>query len=322
MAANPTYLDFATTQDASLRGAMDHVITASLTFAVPILHWLAIAYIVLTFSLVAGNVMTVHTMIGRLLRLLFVVYFITGSGGYTTHVRDLAFDGVPQAIASVLTDTPTLTSAAQQFDIVSKAADNIVADAMAKNSLFSANGIGNSVAAWAADGGIQGINAVMFGVWLLGRVLLAIVLCFGPWLLVFELFDRTRGFVDQWIGKIVGLSVFGLASAVLLQIVLRGELDMLTQVHNSGGNIDQIIAQLVHVVALLATDALAMLALPAICAIGSAAAAGHAVASGAFAGAFGRAASTAAANGSRGAQALAASVRQGVRQGIKSARSA
>jgi type IV secretion system protein VirB6 len=309
-----TFLAYATAQDTALRKSMDAVINASLSAAVPALHWLAIIYIVITFATVAANAMTVNAFIGRTVRLSVVVTLISTSGFYVQHVRDLLFDQVPTEIASVVTGAPSLTSAAQQFDLVSMAADHIVADAQAKNTWFTANGIGNSVAAWFADIAINLLTSIMFGVWMLGRWLLAVGLCMGPWLLLFELFDRTRGWVSQWIGHLVGVLVFSLSSAVILQILLRGEMDLLRAVNNSASNVDEIIGQLFHVAGFVGAGALTMLAAPVTFAIGSGSAAGHGVA---MAGGFGLMRRAASGGGGRAAQSprpMAAEGRRGLRR--------
>jgi hypothetical protein len=72
-----TFLAYATAQDTALRNSMDAVINASLSAAVPVLHWLAIIYIVITFATVAANAMTVNAFIGRTVRLSVVVTLIS-----------------------------------------------------------------------------------------------------------------------------------------------------------------------------------------------------------------------------------------------------
>lgn len=282
----PTYLNFAQIQDAAVISGMNSVINASLAFVWPIVHWLAIIYLIVLFVQVASNAMTMSAFIGKFVRLFVVVALIHTSGIYTKYVRDLAFTEVPNAIAQVVTGTQPGVSAAAQFDTITMATDNLFATALKLNAGSGwIAGVANTIALWIANGAADLMIAIMFGIWLLGRKLLAIVLCFGPWLLLFELFDMTRGFTAQWLGKIVGLLVFQLASATLMVIMLKGESTILQAIKASPSvDIDQTIGTLMHLVVFLATDALTMIALPAICAIGSGVAAGHAVASGVIGG--------------------------------------
>ena len=263
---------------------MDSVIGNSLTAAWPVVHWLSVIYIVITFAQVTANLMTMSAFLGRAVRLFFVVFLLHSAGIYQQYVRTLAFVDVPNEIATVVSGSPVGVSAAAQFDKVSQAADFLVADAEAKNaghSIFSVSAIGNEIGIRLADGFINLMVAFMFGVWLLGRMLLAVVLCYGPWLLLFELFERTRGFTEAWIGKIVGLLVFQFASAVLLQILIQCISHVLMDIHAApGASVDDIVNNLMHLAGFMMTGLITLIALPSICAIGSGAAAGHAVATG------------------------------------------
>ena len=317
MAGSTTYLAFATNQDALVTAGMDSVIIRVLPAVWPIFHWLAVIYIIITFAQVTANVMTMNVFLGRAVRLFAVVFLIHSAGSYQQYVRTLAFVDVPNEIASIVSGAPADVSAAAQFDKVTQNVDYLLADALAKNTGSWAAEIGNVVAIHAVQIVADLFVAIMFFIWMLGRTLLAIVLCYGPFILLFELFERTRGFVEAWAGKIVGLLVYQLATAVVLQILIVG---LTTQLQNakaaSGIGIDEMISNLVRIASFLGGDILVLIALPSICAIGSGAAAGHAVASG-----FGMAGATVAgrnlgqsmAHSIRGAgSAAAASIRRAV----------
>ena len=271
-----TFAGIAQTQDTALRAAMDAVTSASLSYAVTPLRALLVIYVAITFLLFAGGSLGRNGLIGRLLRAAFVWMIVTSGTVYASDIRDLCFDGIPNQIATTINGQGATISAAAQFDKVSAAADSMVAAVRAQNTGWSVSALSNAIGAWIATAGLQFVLGVMCAVWLLGRKLMAVVLCFGPWLICFELFDRTRGWVDQWLGKIVGLLVFQLASSVLLQLMLTGEMNLMQQFHNATSvGVDEAVGQLFHVVVMVAMDAITMLALPAVCAIGSGAAAGH-----------------------------------------------
>ncbi len=126
------------------------------------------------------------------------------------------------------------------------------------------------MSAWLADFAMQVLLACIVAVWLLGQTLLAIIICFGPLLLCFELFDRTRGFVDQWIGKIVGMTAFGLATSVLMAIMMQG---LTTLMQSADGSIAssgaQAVSVMLHVIIAITLDAFTMIALPSIVGFGS-----------------------------------------------------
>lgn len=244
----------------------------------PVLAAIVVTYVAISFMYLAGGEITLKGFLGKTVRLFIVVQFIVNAANYNQYVRDFFFDGVPAEFAAAFMDTPATLSSAQQFDKASGEVDSLVAAAQMQNTGWSTEALSNSMAIWVADIGIKIMIAVWAFVWSLGRFLLAVVLGFGPWILVFELFDRTRGFVDHWIGTLVGLVVYQLAGAITLQIVMTGAFALLTAIHVSGTvNADEMVGMLVQVFYFFAMSALTMLALPFICSVGSGAAAGNAV---------------------------------------------
>lgn len=292
MAVDTSFATFAAGQDAALRAGMDNVIQASITTMLPVGRILLVIFVAVSLALFSAGRLGGNALIGRVIRGLAIVYFIGAASVYDASIRDVAFDHIPTAFATAINGGGVTITAGQQFDIVSTAADNLVAEVRKKNTGWSASAISNSIAAWIADAGLQFVFLVIAAMWLLGRKLMALVLCFGPWLAWFELFDRTRGWVDQWLGKIVGLLVFQLAADSLMQISMQGEMQLLrtAQAQVTAAGSDEALGLLFHIFAWIGTDALAMLVLPTICAIGSGAAAGHAAAAMFAMGAPGRAA--------------------------------
>ena len=292
--ADTSFAGYAQFQDEALRAGMDAVIATSLAQAVPVLRVLMGLYVLLTFALMAGQRITAYTFVGRCVRAIVVLGLITGQGFYAQHIRDNTFDTIPNAVASIINGGGTRISAAQQFDLVSQAAEAMVADVRSRNTAWSSAAISNGIGVWVAGAAINLVNAIIAGMWLLGRKLMAIVICFGVWLLVFELFDRTRGWVDHWIGAIVGLLVFQLGSSILLQVMLRGEMAMFRSLMtNPTANADEAVYNLFRVAGYIGTDALTMLALPIICAVGSGIGAAQGVGMALAAGVPGRAAAMA-----------------------------
>jgi type IV secretion system protein VirB6 len=281
MAASLSYAQFAQEQDAALRSGMDHVIGAGLADAVPILRVLAVVYIIVWFFMLGANEISLRGFVGKAIRIGVVTTLIAGSGFYIQHVRDFLFDGAPNEIATVIGGANTPITAAAQFDENSARIDSVVASIHENNRAWTLKGVADAIAAWFTGLALNTEIGLMFGVWMLGRKLLAIALCFGPWLLLFELFERTRGFVMAWVGTLVGLLVYQLGSSVLMKISLVSLGQLLAQSKSSEmayraaglSYTDQAIGTLFHVVCYVLSDVFALLALPAICAIGVGAAA-------------------------------------------------
>jgi hypothetical protein len=178
--------------------------------------------------------------------------------------------------------------------------------------------VADAIAAWFAGCLIQFWNGVSFDIWLFGRKLLGIVLCMGPWVLTTELPDRTRGYVDQWVGIIVGLIVFQLAAAIELQLMLHSQSAMLMKVRGSidSVSIDEAVGTLFHLATMMFMDALTMLALPMVCGIGSGAAAAHGYAMALIAAAPLRVAKAGVTSGARGARLLSGAAGRSSRNAI------
>ncbi len=270
-----TYEAIASGRIQQLKTTMDAVIGAELQFVVPILKSLLIMFVVRQFTLTYTGNMTVERFVGSCARAAVVVFLISHSGSFVQYVRDPIFDKIPQAISSSIlsaagAQTTSSTTIAQQFDKVSSASDAITASIIAKQTGWSVSSLVNYASASFANFAVQFLLGGIAGVWLLGQSLLAIILCFGPLLLGFELFDRTRGWVDQWIGKLVGMTAFGIGTSILLAIEMTGETNMLRAVNanlpNSG---PEAVAALLRVGVNVLLDFFTMAALPTICAYGS-----------------------------------------------------
>jgi type IV secretory pathway VirB6-like protein len=93
--------------------------------------------------------------------------------------------------------------------------------------------------------------------------LIAIALAIGPMLLPLELFERTRGFVDQWIGKFVGFIAHGLGATIVLAMQMQGLQNMLNQVNGvAGTNPPAAVGMLLHCVGDSVLDFLTIAAVP------------------------------------------------------------
>lgn len=268
-----TFAGFAQIQDDAIRAAMDAVITAELTAVRTPLKVLLGIYVMINFIVFACGAMGANTIIRKLVTAAAVSFFLTNTMAYSTYIRDFMFDDVPNEIATVVNGQGSQLTAAQQFDTVSKAAENLVATAQAQNAgRWSAAAIGDIISIWIASACMHITFAIQSGIWLLGRKFFGIVLCFGPWLLPFELFERTRGWVDHWFGLLVGLTTFQLASSILMQFQLRGQMSIMQYYHANPGGAMDVVNHLFEVLQYIVSDVVAMIALPAICGIGSGAA--------------------------------------------------
>jgi hypothetical protein len=211
------------------------------------------------------------------IRAVVIAYLLSTTEAYGLWVRDRFFTTIPNEITRLVVGSAAPLTAAQQFDNLSLYTDTVIASALGQATSLSQ--IGDRVALWWADTLIHLLLAVEFFIFLLGRKLMAIVIVIGPFLLLFELFEATRGYCRSWVGKLVGLTVFQLASTSLLVINAQGAYFFVQNIlNNPPAGLSQQIANIDRFSMWCLGDALAMLALPSVVAIGSGAAAGSAVA--------------------------------------------
>ncbi len=273
--AGATYEAIAAERIEQLKAMMDAVLTAEIDFMGPVVKACAAIFVGRQFLLLAYGSMSIERFMGSCIRVLVIAFLIGQSPHFVAQVKDPVFDRIPRAGAAVILNaagagTSVSASPAQQFDAVAMASDAVTARIQARNTGWNADAFGNYIAAAFQNGLFQSLLSCIVAIWLLGQGMLAIILCFGPYLLVFELFDRTRGWVDQWIGKIVGMIAFGFGTSMLLALQMTGLLRLLRSVHENlpnGGA--EAVALLGRVVAAGVLDVFTMVALPVFTAFGS-----------------------------------------------------
>lgn len=260
---------FATDLDRTLIGGMNDVVQSGLAWAQPQLRALLVLYVVayaLGFMLTA-NVSARQAAFAALRGLM--VAAAVKSANYVPWVQEQFFTTLPNQIAAALNGPRTAVSSAQQFDILWSAALRV-------NGLILQQASG-----WlhVVDRGVAwGIAAVcvlallvMFIMWSIPRIFLALVICIGPFLIPLYLFRTTRSFVEAWIGKLVGLTVLQLAASILMRVLLiivnarfRAMQD------NLGDNIDMMLSSFFGIAILFCMGALLMVVLPTAVSIGAA----------------------------------------------------
>ncbi len=274
---NPTnivgisFASLAQARSDQLGATMDTVLSAEGAVLMPILQALFLIFIGRQFLLCMYGHMGMERFMMSAIRVGIIVLLISHTNQFAQYVREPVFTTIPQTIAGFAGgSTSASQTIAAQFDAVSAGADALTASTVKVNSGWAPSAFINCMSAWLADFAMQVLLACIVAIWLLGQTLLAIIICFGPLLLCFELFERTRGFVDQWIGKIVGMTAFGLATSVLMAIMMQG---LTTLMQNADGSIAssgaQAVSVMLHVIIAITLDAFTMIALPSIVGFGS-----------------------------------------------------
>jgi hypothetical protein len=271
------YEGLAAHRMALLQTTMDAVIAAEVNVLFPILKALFLIYIGQQFLLAMAGDLTMQRFWSTVMRSGIIILLVTHNGAFVQYVRDPIFTQVPQALAAMVAGGADSTANANaplavQFDHMAGKVTIILLHIMHQMAIDDPVSWLNALFATWSFVGFQLLLALIVAVWLIGQTFIAIILAIGLPMLCFELFDRTRGFVDAWIGKILGLLAFGFGTSFLLALSMKDLTDLMTAVLSTDDTTLQA-TLFFQVVEGAALDLLAMVGLPAIVAFGSGAAA-------------------------------------------------
>lgn len=273
------YATLASDRLANLKAMMDSIINAETAYVTPVLKALFLIYLGRQFLMMNWGYVSGNTFVSTMLRSGIIILLVTKAGAYVQYIRDPIFDRVPQALAAMASSSyggagTVAANPAQQFDDTALAINHITAQILALNTSWSVAALGNYFSASLSNGGAQAILACIVAVWMLGMTLLAIILCFGKVILLFELFNRTRGFVDSWIGKMLGIVAYGFGTNILMALLMTELMTTLTRASaNLPSNAAEAVSVLAGIVGNLIYDLVTLAALPVAVGFSSSAAA-------------------------------------------------
>lgn len=269
-----TFVDIASTRVADLQSMMNTVISAEHGILLPILKALVAMYITRQILLVMWGHMSVGTLLNCVVRALVITFLLNSTTNFNTYVVNNVFTNTPQILTNLGVGSYTPGTAGKsspaQFDAVSASGDALAAQIRARSTCWSSTCFTNSGTAYFSDAAFQVILCCIFAVWFLGLNLIAIALVMGQLILLFEFFDRTRGFVDQWIGKLVGFGAFGFATSIVLAMQMQGMQTMLNKLNGlAGTNVDAAVSMFTHAIGSSVIDLLMIIACPVAFGFGS-----------------------------------------------------
>jgi len=162
-------------------------------------------------------------------RVIFMLWLIVG-GGWTGTVNKMVLEDFPNELAQRIHGAAYDMRAVDQFDTVDQVIKGIAATALgqATNPVY----VGERIIIHAGTKFASAMNGLMFYVWCAERMLLYMVVTMGAFLLIFIPFDGTAQFMRQNFGKMVGLSAWQLASAIMVKVMLTGTMLRLDQLSN------------------------------------------------------------------------------------------
>jgi type IV secretion system protein VirB6 len=267
VALDPIFFNFATGMDEVLVAGMSDVINSGLTWAAPQLRVALSLYVIGNALMMMYGRMDAGGFLHAVVRAMAVVAILKVSN-YNYYVRDLFFTDLPNAIAAAMNGPRVSVDSSQQFDALWEA----VAHAMAfinGQSMGIAGPINRLAVLFLAGLDLVCIG-VCFFIWYVSRVFMAITLCIGPFLIILYLFRGTREYVNQWIGKLVCLTVLQIGTSILTRFVILQISDaLMTLDQNPGTSVDEMIINFAGVTGIFFLAALMMFVLPVWLTIGN-----------------------------------------------------
>lgn len=273
MALEGIFLGFATEADAVLVEAMTSGVVGALAYVrAPLRAMLALYVLMHGFRMVAGEG-SAREFTSAVMRAVCVITLLQATY-YIPWVQQYLFVTLPNELASALNGPRVTVNTAQVFDALWSASLNSAAPILKKASGFF-NGINYLVIWLFIFVGLGGI-LIMFAIWYMSKVTIAILLIMGAFLIVFYLFKGTRGITTGWVGKLVGVLTWQLATLIVVRLVMVAiHARMLAFNANPGASIDEMTGAFAGITALFWLGAIFVAVIPTAVAIGGGVGAAH-----------------------------------------------
>lgn len=220
--------------ETPLMAVVAEVLNAFLTYVAAPLRVALVLYIALTGLLVIrGEVNeTGVSLFGRILRMILVVWVITGAGVYQQYVYDFFFTTLPNGLTDALTSSGSIRIVnANSFDQVWLRAWRAGLEVWRTLGWSDIAEKAVVVLFWAVAILSTGF---CFAIWLISRVILALYVALGPLLIPLVLFAATRAIFERWFGSLISCVILQVTTIVLLFIVLAVEQEVVSTVTRIG----------------------------------------------------------------------------------------
>lgn len=194
----------------------------------------------------------------------FCVIAILTPAHFNSWIRDTFTTELPNWTAQIVGLGVTTNGMAGVFDNVYGAMVNMLAAIRTQASGIFYIGTRVEIALASLIGFIALLAS--FVIWFIARVVTALIIPLGPFLLVGYLWESTRGFADRWIGKLVGLALLTLLVHILLGVIVTMDQSYMQTMAGAGNDVDVMVQTLWNLVMVFIVGAFMMVILPGIAA--------------------------------------------------------
>lgn len=273
MALDPIFYNFATQMDAVVIKGMNDAIGSGLTWVKPQLKVALGLYVIGNSLLMMYGKMDAGGFLHAVVRAMAVVAILQ-LANYEYYVRNLFFTDLPNSIAAAMNGPRVSVDSSKQFDELWNAVTHAKAF-IDGQSMGPIAGPLNHVVLWVFSMLNLGALGICFFVWYISKVLMAILIAIGPFIIPLYLFRGTREYVNQWISKIVNLIILQLGTSIIIRfvfLVLFETMRSLDQSQTSTGgktSVDEMMVNFAGVTGIFFLAAMMMFVLPIFLTIGS-----------------------------------------------------
>jgi type IV secretion system protein VirB6 len=272
VALDQIFYNFAAIMDSVVINGMNDAIRSGLTWVAPQLRVAVGLYVIGNALAMMYGKMDAGGFLYAVVRAMAVIAILK-LAAYEYYVRDLFFTDLPNGIAAALNGPRVTVDSSKQFDQLWGAV--VHAQAFISGQSMGVAGPFNRLFLWVLAMLDLGALGACFFIWYASRVLMALAIAIGPFIIPLYLFRGTREYVNQWIGKIVNLIVLQLGTSILMRFVILVLSETMRSLNNSqvavGGNVsvDTMMINFAGVTGIFFLAAMMMLVLPIFLTIGS-----------------------------------------------------
>jgi len=257
---------FLTVFDGKIQNGMDAALAGISSYVnKPLIACCALLFIWQGIKVANADGMPIHKLVPTCLKIAAIVWLSTNLSEFDYYVRDLFYNGIPQALGlAVLGKAPnSATGVGAAFDTVWQQAWHLASDVYMKAAWYD---VADRLSAELCVLGVTIALLLMAFVFLMARLLLGIVIVFGPIMIGCLLFDATKPFFERWVGKMVALVVLQISVVITLNMLLSGDQTLMQNIVTATGptTIPSDIWNLTIMVVWFVLSAFAMYALPAV----------------------------------------------------------
>lgn len=222
MATAPTYAPFFTfdqTIQTPFSNGMSGTVSAAMSAIQGPLTAVIVLWVIVTGILVMRGDVTARTGITRIISVSLVVGILMSATLYNEYVVNFFTVGLPDWIASSLTNSTGAQASAHQFDVLWDDANLLFSTALENLNFYN---VLDSVELGLLQDIVVFPIGLTFLIYELAKIMMDIMVSIGPFLLAGYLFSATRPIADRWVGKLLTLTILTLLVDIVLSIIIQG----------------------------------------------------------------------------------------------------